>query len=34
MLVDILKESKDETVLAVACADIGHYVGHFESGKK
>jgi hypothetical protein len=34
MLVDILKESKDETVLAVACADIGHYVAHFESGKK
>lgn len=34
ILIDILKEAKDETVLAVACADIGHYVDHHEPGKK
>ncbi|CDZ96853.1 Vacuolar H-ATPase V1 sector, subunit H [Phaffia rhodozyma] len=34
ILVDLLKASDDPVVLAVACADIGHYVKNYESGKK
>ena len=34
ILVKILKESDDPTVLAVAVHDIGQYVKHYERGKK
>jgi V-type H+-transporting ATPase subunit H len=32
--VNLLKESEDTTVLAVAAHDIGQYVKHYERGKK
>lgn len=34
ILIKLLKESSDATVLAVAAHDIGQYVKHYERGKK
>jgi len=34
LLVKILKEANDPTVLAVAIHDVGQYVRHYERGKK
>jgi V-type H+-transporting ATPase subunit H len=34
LLIKILKDSSDATVLAVAAHDIGQYVKHYDRGKK
>ena len=34
ILIRLLRESNDSTVLAVASHDIGQYVKHYERGKK